>query len=47
MVGVILSDAIDGVVHNAARRGALQTAPIRNALTTMIVAYLSGPTATG
>ncbi len=47
MVGVILSDAIDGVVHNAARRGALQTAPIRNALTTMIVAYLSGPAAAG
>jgi AcrR family transcriptional regulator len=37
----ILSDAIDGVVHNAARRGALQTTPIRNELITMIVAYLS------
>jgi len=38
--GVIISDAIDGVVHNAARRGTLQTAAVRNELVRMITSYL-------
>jgi AcrR family transcriptional regulator len=40
-VGTTLSDAIDGVVHNAARRGTLQTRDVRNELARMIKAYLS------
>lgn len=38
--GVIISDAIDGVVHNAARRGNLQTADVRTELVRMISSYM-------
>jgi AcrR family transcriptional regulator len=41
-VGMIISDAIDGVVHNAARRGTLQAAEVRNELVKMITSYLWG-----
>lgn len=40
-VGILLSDAIDGVVHNAARRGTLQTVEVRNELVRMASLYLS------
>lgn len=46
-VGTIFSDAIDGVVHNAARRGTLQTVEVRSELVKMIVCYLRGPGAPG
>jgi hypothetical protein len=46
-MGIILSDAIDGVVHNAARRGTLATAGVRGELVRMIVSYLVGPGASG
>ena len=39
-VGMIVSDAIDGVVHNAARRGTLQTVKVRNELVRMITSYM-------
>jgi AcrR family transcriptional regulator len=39
-VGAIVSDAIDGVVHNAARRGTLQTVEVRNELVQMITSYM-------
>jgi AcrR family transcriptional regulator len=39
-VGMIISDAIDGVVHNAARRGNLQTPDIRTELVRMITLYM-------
>lgn len=38
--GMVISDAIDGVVHNAARRGTLQTAEVRSELVRLITAYL-------
>jgi AcrR family transcriptional regulator len=37
---LIISDAIDGVVHNAARRGMLGDPAIRNELVRMIASYL-------
>ena len=37
---MILSDAIDGVIHNAARRGTLQNPDVRNELVRMIEAYM-------
>ncbi|MUO78418.1 TetR family transcriptional regulator [Agrobacterium vitis] len=40
-MGIILSDAIDGVIHNAARRGTLQTIEVRNELVRMVQLYLS------
>ncbi|WP_321383750.1 TetR/AcrR family transcriptional regulator [Rhizobium sp.] len=40
-MGIILSDAIDGVIHNAARRGTLQTIEVRNELIRMVSSYLS------
>lgn len=40
-IGVIMSDAIDGVVHNAARRGDLQSADIRSELVRILLSYLS------
>ncbi|MBB4006853.1 TetR/AcrR family transcriptional regulator [Allorhizobium taibaishanense] len=40
-IGVIMSDAVDGVVHNAARRGNLQSAAIRHELVRMMLLYLS------
>lgn len=39
---LIISDAIDGVIHNAARRGMLGDPRIRNELGRMIVSYLTG-----
>lgn len=41
--GAILSDAIDGVIHNAARRGTLRTQVVRDELIRMIVGFLSNP----
>ncbi|MVA24675.1 TetR family transcriptional regulator [Agrobacterium vitis] len=40
-IGIILSDAIDGIVHNAARRGTLQTTDVRSELIRLIQSYLS------
>jgi AcrR family transcriptional regulator len=45
MLGIIISDTIDGVVHNAARRGTLQTVEVRNELVRMIVSYLGSTNA--
>lgn len=42
VVGLVLSDAIDGVIHNAARRGALREQRIRGELVRMIRLYLGG-----
>lgn len=39
-VGLIMSDAIDGVIHNAARRGRLREPAIRDELVRLICAYL-------
>lgn len=39
--GIVLSDAIDGIVHNAARRGTLQTVDLRHELVRIIQSYLS------
>jgi AcrR family transcriptional regulator len=39
-MGMIVSDAIDGVVHNAVRRGTLHTAEVRNELVRMITSYM-------
>src|SRR6185369_7202104 len=38
VAGMIISDTIDGVVHNAARRGTLQTAEVRHELVRLITA---------
>jgi AcrR family transcriptional regulator len=38
--GAVMSDAIDGVVHNAARRGTLQTKSVRDELVRLIKLYL-------
>lgn len=40
-IGLIVSDAIDGVVHNAARRGSLRDPQIRSELVKMIRSYLA------
>ena len=42
VMGTLLSDAIDGVVHNAARRGTLQMPEVRGELLTLIGLYLAG-----
>ena len=39
-MGIIISDTIDGVVHNAARRGNLQTVDVRTELVRMITFYM-------
>ena len=39
-VGLLISDAIDGVIHNAARRGMLREPRIRDELVRMIRLYL-------
>lgn len=39
-VGLVISDAIDGVIHNAARRGRLREPQVRDELVRMICAYL-------
>lgn len=41
VVGLVLSDAIDGVIHNAARRGTLRQPQIREELVRMIRLYLA------
>lgn len=40
-IALVISDAIDGVVHNAARRGALASDKVEAELTRMISLYLS------
>ena len=40
-VALILSDAVDGVIHNAARRGMLESPDVRNELVRMIRLYLA------
>jgi AcrR family transcriptional regulator len=40
-VGIIISDAVDGIVHNAARRGTLQSPEIRTGLVRVITSYLA------
>ncbi len=40
-IAMIMSDAIDGVIHNAARRGTLQIPEIRMELSRMIRLYLA------
>jgi AcrR family transcriptional regulator len=37
----IISDAIDGVIHNAARRGTLQNPEVKDQLVKMIIAYVA------
>lgn len=44
-VGMIVSDAIDGVVHNAARRGTVQMVEVRNELVRMITSYMANASA--
>lgn len=41
IVAVILSDAIDGVIHNAARRGTLQTPEVAAELVRLVTSYLA------
>lgn len=40
-VGLVISDAIDGVIHNAARRGRLREPALRDELVRMVCAYLA------
>lgn len=40
-VGLVLSDAIDGVIHNAARRGRLHEPAIRDELVRLVCTYLA------
>jgi AcrR family transcriptional regulator len=40
-IGVVVSDAIDGVIHNAARRGTLREPQIHSELVRMIRLYLA------
>ncbi len=42
---LIVSDAIDGIIHNAARRGELQSPRIRREMTSLVHAYLCEVTA--
>ena len=39
-MAIVLSDAIDGVIHNAARRGALSASGIRHELVRLVMAYI-------
>ncbi len=41
VVGLVLSDAVDGVIHNAARRGMLRETQIRDELVRLIRLYLA------
>lgn len=43
IAGLILSDAIDGVIHNAARRGAIHDQAMHRELVHLITLYLSVP----
>ncbi|WP_421402051.1 TetR/AcrR family transcriptional regulator [Agrobacterium fabrum] len=38
---LIVSDAIDGIIHNAARRGELQSPKVRQEMISLVNAYLS------
>lgn len=40
-IGLVISDAIDGVIHNAARRGRLREPALRSELVRLICAYLA------
>jgi AcrR family transcriptional regulator len=40
-IGLVISDAIDGVIHNAARRGMLRDPKLRDELIRMICLYLA------
>lgn len=40
-VGLVISDAIDGVIHNAARRGRLHEPALRGELVRLICSYLA------
>lgn len=40
VAALVMSDAIDGVIHNAARRGALKDAAVRQELTRLVGLYL-------
>ncbi|WP_374377327.1 TetR/AcrR family transcriptional regulator [Dongia sp.] len=39
-IAIVLSDAIDGIVHNAARRGTLQSAAVKTELMRLVRGYL-------
>ncbi|MBY5637577.1 TetR/AcrR family transcriptional regulator [Rhizobium leguminosarum] len=39
----VLSDAVDGVIHNAARRGAIDNQAMQRELARLITLYLEGP----
>jgi len=39
--GLVISDAIDGVIHNAARRGRLREPALRHELVRLVCAYLA------
>lgn len=41
-VGTLLSDALDGVIHNAARRGRLGDGAVRDAAVRLVIRYLGG-----
>lgn len=43
-VALIVSDAIDGIIHNAARRGDLQSPKVRQEMIALVHAYLSQAT---
>ena len=45
IVALIISDAIDGVIHNAVRRGILESPDVKRELVRMISAYLDGANA--
>lgn len=44
-VAMIMSDAVDGVIHNAARRGTLKSPEVKRELVRMLTLYLAGPSA--
>ena len=39
-MAIVLSDAVDGVIHNAARRGALPSSDVRHELVRLMKAYM-------
>jgi hypothetical protein len=39
-MALIVSDAIDGIIHNAARRGQLQSPKIKREMIALVEAYL-------
>ena len=43
VAGRVLSDAIDGVIHNAARRGAIDDPAMQKELVRLITLYLEEP----